>query len=118
MPWIKDFCVDAVCGTTVGLINSVFGTSYYDETDWKEISSLKKLTISVMEKSPKLVTEPVICEAIKNGQQTGLDNFLKNVPPEVATGGVVAAAEVVCRKAFQQRFKNILMGACLNLVGC
>lgn len=32
--------------------------------------------------------------------------------------GVVTAAELVCNKAFKQRFAEVLMGACMNLAGC
>ena len=31
---------------------------------------------------------------------------------------VVTAAELVCTKSLKQRFADVLMGACMNLVGC
>lgn len=74
--------------------------------------------MSVVEKSPELVTEPIICEAIKNAQKSGLESFAKNLPPEAVANTIVTAAELVCAKSFKQRFGEVLMVACLNIVGC
>jgi hypothetical protein len=43
--------------------------------------------------------------------------FAKNVPPGAIAAGIVTAAELVSNKAFKQRFGQVLMGVCLNLVG-
>jgi hypothetical protein len=118
MAWLENVCTDAICGSALGIINGVFGLSLFTSQEVEEINSLKKLALSVMEKTPEFSTEPVICEAIKNGQQTGLETFMKNAPPEVASTAVVTVIDIVCRKAFKERFKDVLMGACLNLIGC
>jgi hypothetical protein len=80
--------------------------------------SLKQLALSVMAKSPEMVGEPILCEAIRQGQKSALETFAKKATPEAVSAGVVVAAELVCKKAFTQRFADVLMGACLNLVGC
>ena len=118
MPWIKEVCEDVICGVSLGIVKGVFGISFFTEAEVKEIHSLKKLTLSVIEKSPKIVPDPVICEGIRKGQQAALDKFSKNASPEVVAAGVVTAAELVCTKSFKARFTKVLMGACLNLVGC
>jgi hypothetical protein len=116
MNWIKDICEDIVCGTGLGVVKGVFGISLFTEEETAEINDLKNLALSVMEKAPEIVTEPVICEAIRQGKQSGLDAFAKEVkntlPEEVATV-VVSAAQ-----SFKQRFGDVLTGACMNLVGC
>jgi hypothetical protein len=118
MPWIKEVCEDLVCGTALGMVKGIFGISLFTEAETEEIISLKKLALSVMAKSPEIVTEPIVCEAIRNGQKSALDTFAKNAPPESVAAGVITAAELVCTKAFKQRFTSVLMGACMNLVGC
>ena len=117
MPQIRKVCEDAICGGGLGVLKGVFGISLFTEEELNEITSLKNLTASVLEKSPEFSTESVICDAIKDGQQSGLEAFVKNAPPEL-TDSALAAAELVCKKAFKQRFKDVLMAACLNLVGC
>jgi hypothetical protein len=118
MPWIKEVLVDAVFGCGLGVVKGVCGTSLFTESEVEEITNLKKLALSVVEKSPDLKTESVICDAIKNCQKSGLEAFAKSAPPEAVTASVVAAAELVCNKAFKQRFTEVLMGACLNIVDC
>ena len=118
MPWFKEVCEDVVCGGGLGMVKGVFGFSLFTEAEAAEISSLKKLALSVIQKSPEIVTDPLICEAIRNGQKSALDSFAKNASPEVVAAGVVTAAELVCAKSFKERFASALMGACLNLVGC
>ena len=116
MPWIKETCENIICGVGLGFMKGAFGVSLFSKKEVEEISSLKKLVLSVVEKSPELTTDPLICEAIKNGQQSALDSFVKSAPTGAAT--VIATAEIVCNKAFKERFKDVLMGACLNLTGC
>lgn len=120
MPWIKEVCEDTVCGSALGIVRGVFGISLFTEAETEEIGTLKKLALSVLEKSPKIVTEPVICEAIRKGQKSAIDTFAKNASPEAVAAGVVVvtAVELVCTKSFKQRFADVLMGSCLNLVGC
>jgi hypothetical protein len=118
MPWFTDVCKDLACGSSLGVVKGIFGISLFTAEETEEINSLKKLALSVMQKSPDIVTEPHVCDAIRNGQQSGLDSFVKNASPEAVAAGVVAAAEVVCTKSFKERFTDVLMGACLNLVGC
>jgi len=118
MPWIKDVCEDVLCGGGLGVIKGIFGISLFSQSETEEIHNLKKLALSVMEKSPEIVTEPVVCEAIRQGQKSGLEAFAKKASPEVVASGAVAAAELVCNKAFKERFAEVLMGACLNLTGC
>ena len=118
MVWIKEVCEDAICGSCLGIVKGIFGISLFTQGETEEIYNLKKLALAVMEKSPEIVTEPVVCEAIRQGQKSGLEAFAKRASPEVVTAGAVAAAELVCSKAFKQRFAVVLMGACLNLTGC
>jgi hypothetical protein len=118
MPWIKEVCEDVVCGGSLGVIKGIFGISVFTEAETEEINRLKSLALSVMKKSPEIVTEPIVCEAIRKGQKSALEKFANNASPEAVTAGVVTAAELVCTKSFKQRFTNILMGACLNLTGC
>lgn len=121
MPWIgelKESCVDSVCGGSLGLVKGIFGVSFFSCKEVEEIHSLKKLALSVIEKSPKLATDPAVCEGVKQGQKAALDSFIKNAPPEAVAAGVVTAAELVCTKSFKARFGDVLRGACLNLIGC
>ena len=84
----------------------------------EEIYNLKKLALSVMEKSPEIVTNLIVCEAIKQGQKSARDTFTKNLSTEAVSVGVVIVAELICTKFFKQRFTGILMVACMTLVGC
>lgn len=118
MPWIKEVCEDVVCGGTLGVVKGIFGVSFFTASETEEIISLKKLALSVMEKSPEIVTEPVVCEAIRQGQKSALETFARKAPPEAVAAGVVTTAELVCSKALKTRFTEVLMGACMNLVGC
>jgi hydroxymethylpyrimidine/phosphomethylpyrimidine kinase len=118
MAWIKDVCEDDVCGGTLGVVKGIFGVSLFTASETEEIASLKNLALSVIEKSPQMVTEPIVCDAIKTGQKYALETFAKNAPLEAFAAGVVTAAKLVCGKAFKQRFGEVLMGACLNLTGC
>jgi hypothetical protein len=71
-----------------------------------------------MEKAPEIVTQPIVCEEIKNGKISVIAQFSNNATPEMISSGVVTAASLVCNKAFKYRFTNVLMGACLNLTNC
>lgn len=88
----------------VGLYDGIFIMSLFRSKKANEISSLKRLALSVIKKSPKLDTDPIICETLKQGYRRALETFAKNVPPEAVTTGVVAAAKLVCGKAVKQRF--------------
>ena len=114
MAWIKD----AVCGFVLGAVKGVCDVSFFTAEETEEVRSLNNLALSMVQKSTEISTDPVVCDAIQNGKQAGLDSFIKNAPPEAVSSGLVAAAELVCQKAFQERFRCVLMGACLNLVGC
>lgn len=118
MPWIKELCIDTACGTCLGIVKGAFGISVFTASEVDEISNLKKLALSVMEKSPDIVTDPIVCQSIRNGQKYGLDTFANNASPEAVAAGVVTVAHLVCEKSFKQRFTDVLMGACLNVVGC
>ena len=118
MNWFTETCEDVVCGGSLGMVKGIFGVSFFTPSEVDEIHNYKKLALSVMEKSPDIVTDSVICDAIRQGQQSGLDAFSKKASPEVVAAGAVAAADLVCNKAFKQRFADVLMGACLNLTGC
>ena len=120
MPWfkvLKEICTDAACGVVLGVTPGVFSVSFFTAEEAEEIANLKQLTLSVMEKSPKIVTDSVVCEGIKEHQKSALQAFTSKAPPEVVTTGVITAAELVCNKAFKARFADILMGAYLNLTG-
>lgn len=113
MPWIKE----VVYGGSLGIVKAVFGVSFFTAAETEEINSLKTLALSVIEKSPEIVTQPVVCEAIQKGQKSALETLAENAPPEVIAAGVISAAELVCGKSFKQRFNEVLMGACLNIIG-
>lgn len=128
MPWInnvKDVCGDVVCGSCLGLVKGVFGVSLFTTAETEEINSLKSLALSVMQKSPEVIkdnADAAVCQRVKTGNQatrkTALEQFTKNASPEDVTAGVVATAELVCKKSFYARFAGVLKGACLNLLGC
>ena len=118
MAWIKEVCVDAICGTCLGVIKGAFGISVFTTEEVEEINSLKNLALSVMRKSPATITDPIVCEMIRKGQKDGLEAFTKKASPEAIAAGVVTAAELVCTKSFKQRFATVLTEACLNIVGC
>ena len=118
MPWIKETCQEALCGLLVGIGKGAFGVSLFTESETEEINNYKKLALSVLEKAPEIVTDDVICEGIRNTQKSALETFAKNTPTEAVAAGLVTTAELICSKAFKTRFKDVLMGACLNLVGC
>ena len=118
MPWIKDVCVDTICGSGLGIVQGLFGISMFTDAETEEIFNLKNLALSVMQKSPEIVTDPLVCEAIRAGQKAGLETFAKTASPEAISAGVVIAAELVCTKSFKERFAGVLMGACMNIVGC
>ena len=116
--WMTEVCEDVVCGGALGIAKGLFGLSFFTASETEEIYSLRQLALSVVEKSPEIVTQPLVCEAIKKGQKSGLQTFTNNASPEMISAGVVTAAELVCTKAFKTRFREVLMGACLNLTGC
>lgn len=118
MVWIKDVCVDTFCGSGLGIVQGLFGISMFTDAEVEEIFNLKSLALSVIQKSPEIVTDPLVCESIRAGQKAGLDAFSKTASPEAISAGVVIVAELVCTKSFKERFAGVLMGACLNIVGC
>jgi hypothetical protein len=118
MPWFKDVCTDVICGGSLGVVKGVFGLSLFTESETEEIMSLKKLALSVIKKVPEIVTEPVVCEGIRNGQKSALESFTNGLSPEAIAAGVGTAAELVCTKSFKERFTTVLTSACMNLVGC
>lgn len=93
MVWLKEICEDVVCGGALGIVKGVFGISLFTETETEEINSLKELALSVLEKSPEIVTESILCAAIQKGQKSALDTFTKNVSPEAVAAGVVRALQ-------------------------
>ena len=118
MPWLKELCMDTICGGTLGLVKGVCGISLFTASETEEILSLKQLALSTMEKAPEFTTNALVCEGIQKGQKAALDQFTSNASPEIVAAGVVTAAELVCGRAFKDRFASVLTGACLNLVGC
>ena len=122
MPWvnsaIKDICTDVLCGGSLGVVKGVFGFSMFTESETEEINALKNLALSVKEKAPQIATESLVCEGIRNGQKSALETFTNNLSPQSIAVGLGAAAELVCTKSFKARFTGVLMGACMNLVGC
>jgi hypothetical protein len=93
MPWFKYLCTDVLCGGSLGIVKGVFGLSIFTESETEEIVSLKKLALSVMQKAPEIVTEPIICEGIRNGPKSALETFTKRLSPEGVAAGVGTAAE-------------------------
>lgn len=114
MAWIKN----SICGLILGAVKGICDVSLFTNEETEEIRNLKNLALSVLKKSTEISTDPVVCDAIQKGKQAGLDSFIKNAPLEAVGSGLVAAAELVCHKSFKQRFRCVLMGACLNLVSC
>lgn len=102
-------------------MDGIWGISLFTGPETQEINSLDKLAASLMEKSNEIIggtTDAAICEGIRNDQMSALETFSRNAPPEAIQVGIVAAAEVICKKSFQNRFREVLLGACINLVGC
>jgi hypothetical protein len=91
MGWIKDVCTDILCGGSLGIVKGVFGLSIFTESETEEINSLRQLAVSVMKKAPKIATEPIICEGIRNGQKSALETFTKRLSPEAVAAGVGTA---------------------------
>lgn len=118
MAWIREVTEDLVCGAFVGIFKGLCGYSLYTAAESEEIDNLKKLALSIIDKAPPFETDPNVCEAIIKGQKSALDKFCQNASPEMVSAGVVTASKLVCGKAFKQRFGEVLMGACANLVGC
>lgn len=58
-------CQDVVWGSDFGIINGVFEILLFTVPKTDEIVILKKLAQLVMGKSPEIVTEPVMCKAIR-----------------------------------------------------
>ena len=71
-----------------------------------------------MKKSPNIVIELIVCEAIRKDCKFVLDNFAENAIPKAVAAVVVTSSELVCTKSSKQRFADVLMGACMNLVSC
>jgi len=118
MPWVKEICEDAICAIFCGGVKGLFGVSMFSSQEVEEIGNLQSLAESIAAKSPKFVTNPRICDGIQKGDMGSLKEFAANAQPEVVAVGVVSAAKLVCGKAAKTRFRDVLMGACLNLVGC
>lgn len=116
MPWIKEVCTDFVCGACLSTVKSAFGLSLFTNQEAEEISSLKNLAISVIQKCPSMATDDLLCEAVKKGQSFALERFAQTASPEAITAGAITASQLVCSKAFKKRFTDVLMGACLNTI--
>lgn len=98
-----------------GILKGTLGYDLYSPKEFSDIDILKKLTASLLSKSEPFVNDPALCkEIIETGSVPALKQALKNVPSEaIAAGGAI-----VCEYAFRERMQKVLMGACLNLVGC
>jgi hypothetical protein len=59
MPWINDVYIDVLCGSSLGIVKGVFGILLFTELETEEINNLNQLALSIMEKSPQLVREPI-----------------------------------------------------------
>ena len=93
MSWIpqafQEACEDALCGGGLGMVKGILGVSLFTSKEVEEINSLKKLALSVLEKSLEIKTDPIICEGIQAGKIAALDSFAKKASPEVVAAGVV-----------------------------
>jgi hypothetical protein len=118
MPWATNACADKIYGSTLGIVNGIFGLSFFTKDETDEITSLKKWALLATEKVPDITTDPAICASIRNSQKSGLTNFYKTTLNEMVAAGSVNIAELVYNKNFNERFKEILMGARINLIGC
>ena len=118
MPWFKYVCKDVLCGGSLGIAKGAFDVSLFTESEASEISSLKKLVSSTMEKFAPVALDPIVCDHIRNGQKSALQTFTGSLSAEAIIAGVCVTAESVCTKSFKERFSGVLMDACLNLVGC
>lgn len=119
MPGFKKMCTELSRGCALGVVEGSLGVSLFSAEELEEVHSLKKLALSVMQKSGPLAgTDHLICEGIQKGEISALEAFSKDASAKAVSASLVAAAEVVCEKSFKSRFREILTGACLNLVGC
>jgi hypothetical protein len=99
-------------------MQGAFGISVFSKSEMEEVISLRELAASIIRKAPKVVTDPIVCEGIRNGDKLALSNFTSNLSPEQVAMGVSAAAELVCSASFKTRFVMVLKGAYLNLTNC
>lgn len=72
MPWIKELCVNAICGGALGIRKGIFGIDLLTNKEVQEIESLRKLTHSVLTKSLEFSTDFRIYDAIKQGSLASL----------------------------------------------
>jgi hypothetical protein len=93
MARIKELCKEAICEGSLGVVQGVFGISLFTAAEAEEINALKALTLSVMKKAPEVLTAPIICEGIRNGQKATLDTFTQGLSPESIAADVVVAAQ-------------------------
>ncbi len=118
MPWFKYVCKDVLSGGSLGIVKCAFDVSLFTESEASEISFLKKLALSTVEKFAPVELDPIVCDHIRNGQKSALETFTGSLSAEAIVAGVCMIAELVCTKSFKERFSGVLMDACLNLVGC
>lgn len=111
--WVKKACIDGACGLISGVAEDI-GVNLYSPSEVENISQIKTLAAGLMSQSPFFSTDKAICEQIKNCNKPALTELLKNVSNESFAKGVA----FVCASACQDRMRDVLMGACLNLVGC
>jgi hypothetical protein len=113
MGLIKKVCTEAFYGIASGVTKGVFGITSVSDLEVQNIEQLKKLTLSGLPRSADFSPDPSIGKGILKGSLPVLQTFLDNAPSKL----VAAGAAVICQKAFRERFKDLLMGACLNLTG-
>lgn len=65
-------CFEATCGLGLGFVKGVCGVRFYTAQEFEEVQSLKKLTDSVLRKSPEFIPDESICEGIKEGSLIAL----------------------------------------------
>lgn len=77
--YIKDVCAKAFSGLAAG---GIFGVSLFSNSEVEEIENLKKLSVSIISKSPDFMTDRFICEEIIKDSKTDLQTFINNAPSE------------------------------------
>ena len=61
MPWFPNrfgnTCTEIICGGSLELLHGIFGFTAFTVEETEEIANIKKLTLSILEKSTQVITD-------------------------------------------------------------
>ena len=121
---INGLAKSCFAGACIGILEELVALEYYRQTysaeEVVEIESLKELTASVSMQTSGLARCPSeeICNGVRNTNSQYLDKFLRLISNDPQSLVLISTVKAVCTKSFNDKFKQFLLGACLNLVGC